>query len=322
MFKTRFTKLLGVKYPIQCGTMMNLSTPPFVAACANAGIFASLASAQYTDEKTLVDALNQLREMTDKPFGVNVSLFPGADPRNVDVTLDILAKEKIKIIETAGRNPEPHLEKIREMGAIHFHKCARLRDAVKVDRLGVDIVGLVGAECGGHPGTEDVSTLILITEASGRVNIPLLAGGGFCDGKGLVAALAMGAEGVIMGSRFLNTKECAIHDSIKKKFINAELTDTMVIQKSIGSPTRVLKNEWAEKIVEMENRGTTLEELLSYIAGRRTANAWVDGGDDAIFGCGQVVGRTKETLSIKDLVTKIMSEAEEVGKRVQSIMNV
>ncbi len=322
MFKTRFTKLLGVQYPIQCGTMMNLSNVEFVAACANAGIFSCLASAMYPDEKTLVEALSKLKHMTDKPWGVNVSLFPGHDARTVDVTLDILAKQNVKIIETAGRSPQPHLEKIRGMGAIHIHKCARIRDAVKVDNLGVDIVALVGAECGGHPGMEEVSTLVLISEASGRVKNPLVAGGGFCDGKSMVAGLAMGADAVIMGSRFLNTTECPVHQSIKDKIIAAEITDTMVIQKSIGSPIRVYRNDWAKKIEELENKGASLEELLPYITSQKAATAWVEGGDDAVFPCGQVIGRTKETLSIKELVAKIMSEAEATAKRIHQISGV
>ena len=321
MFKTRITKLLGVEYPIQCGTMMNLSNAPFVSACANAGIFACLASANFPDEQSLVDELKKMNDMTDKPYGVNVSLFPGHDARTVEVTLDILAKHGAKIIETAGRSPQAHLEKIRAMGAIHLHKCARLRDAVKVDGLGVNIVSLVGAECGGHPGMEDVSTLVLIPEATSQVKAPLLAGGGFCDGKSLVAALAMGAEGVIMGSRFLNTKECPIHQNIKDRIIQAELTSTMVIQKSIGSPIRVLRNKWAEEIEALENKGASLEELLPYITSQKAATAWKDGGEDAVFPGGQVVGRTKETLPVKELVQKIMAEAAEVSKRIDAIAN-
>jgi NAD(P)H-dependent flavin oxidoreductase YrpB (nitropropane dioxygenase family) len=321
MFKTRITELLGVEYPIQCGTMMNLSNAPFVSACANAGIFTCLASANFPDEQSLVDEINKLNDMTDKPYGVNVSLFPGHDARSAEVTLDILAKHGAKIIETAGRSPQAHLEKIRAMGAIHLHKCARLRDAVKVDKLGVNIVSLVGAECGGHPGMEDVSTLVLIPEATSQVGAPMLAGGGFTDGKSLVAALALGAEGVIMGSRFLNTEECPIHQNIKDKMIAAEMTDTMVIQKSIGSAIRVLKNKWAQEIEALENRGASLDELLPYITSQKAATAWRDGGDDAVFPCGQVIGRTKETLTVKELVQKIMTEAKDVSKRIETIAN-
>ncbi|MFH2131223.1 MAG: nitronate monooxygenase [bacterium] len=317
--KTRITELLGVEHPLQVGTMMHLSNADFVAACANAGAFACIASAMFPDEATLRNELARLRDLTDKPFGVNVSLFPGHDARSVDVTLDILAELDIKIIETAGRSPQPHLEKIRQNGATHIHKCARLRDAIKVDSLGVDIISVVGAECGGHPGMEDISTLVLIPEAAASIKAPLFAGGGFCDGKTLMAGLAMGAEGVIMGSRFLNTDECRIHASTKERFVNAGLTDTMVIQRSIHSPVRVLTNEWALSIKTMEDSGATLEELLPKLSGHRSADSWMTGGDDAIFPCGQVIGRVKETLSIKSLVDKIMSEATEVQKRLAAI---
>jgi NADH:quinone reductase (non-electrogenic) len=317
--KTRITELLEIEHPIQVGTMMHISDAEFVAACANAGVFACMATAMFPDEATLRDQLTKVKNLTDKPFGVNVSLFPGHDARTVDVTLDIVNEMGVKIIETAGRSPQPHLEKIRQNGAVHVHKCARLRDALKVDALGVDIISIVGAECGGHPGMEDVSTMVLVPEATAAVKAPMFAGGGFCDGRTLAAGLALGAEGVIMGSRFLNTDECRVHANTKERFVNAGLTDTMVIQKSIHSPVRVLQNEWALKILEMENSGATLEELLPKLSGQLSGESWMTGGDDAIFPCGQVIGRVKETLSIKALVDKIMAEAEEVQQRLVAL---
>ena len=317
--KTRITELLGVKYPIQVGTMMHISNAEFVAACANAGVFACMATAMFPDEATLRAELVKAKELTDKPFGVNVSLFPGHDARTVDVTLDIVNEAGVKIIETAGRSPKPHLDKIRQNGAVHVHKCARIRDAIKVDQLGVDIISIAGAECGGHPGMEEISTLVLVPEATSTIKAPMFAGGGFCDGKTLMAGLALGAEGVIMGSRFMNTDECRIHADTKVRFINAGLTDTMVIQKSIQSPVRVLQNKWALDIQEMENSGASLEELLPKLSGQLSGNSWLTGGDEAVFPCGQVIGRVKETLSIKALVEKIMAEASEVQSRVAAI---
>ena len=313
------TELLGVKHPIQCGTMMHLSDANLVAACANAGIFACIASAMFPDENTLIDELNKLKGLTNKPFGVNVSLFPGHDARTVDVTLDILASAGVKIIETAGRSPEAHLEKIRKSGAVHLHKCARLRDAIKIEKLGVDMVTVVGAECGGHPGMEDVSTMVLIPEVTSSISIPLIAGGGFCDGKGLVAALALGAEGVLIGSRFINTVECKVNEGIKQAMIDAGLTETIVIQKSINSPVRVLNNDWARTIAKMEADGATLEELLPKLSGQLSGEAWITGGADAVFPCGQVIGRTKNTLTVKALVDQIMAEAKSVEKRIHSL---
>ena len=239
MFKTRFTEMLGVQYPIQCGTMMFISNAEFVAACANAGIFSCLASAMFPSEEKLTEEIRKLKDLTDRPFGVNISLFPGLLPMSVEESLDITAREGVRILETAGNNPAPYRGRIKENGFVHLHKCARLRDVVKAQALGVDLVALVGTECGGHPSMEDVTSLVLIPEAAGRLQIPLIAGGGFCDGKTLVAALALGAEGVLMGTRFLNTSECAIHSGHKEKFIQAQETDTVVIQRSIGSATRV-----------------------------------------------------------------------------------
>lgn len=319
MFKTRFTEILGIQHPIQVGTMMHISNADFVVASAEAGIFACLASAMFPNEKQLVEQLNSIRERTDKPFGVNVSLFPGHDARTVGVTLDILARENISIIETAGRNPEPYLDKIRQKGAIHVHKCARLRDAVKADKMGVNIIAVVGAECGGHPGMEDVSSNVLIPEVADTIKAPLVAGGGFGDGKGLVSALAMGAEAVVMGTRFLATKECRIHNDFKDGLMKTGLTDTMIIQKSIGSPIRVLRNKWAEKVLEMEAGGATLTELLPMLSGQLSGKAWLDGGNDAILPCGQIAGRIKTVPTIKEFVDNVMAQAEETVDRIQKL---
>ena len=317
--KTRMTEMLGVEHPIQVGTMHNISNAEFVAASANSGAFACLVSAMFPDKKSLIDEITKLRSLTDKPFGVNVSLFPGADARTADVTLDILADLDVKIIETAGRSPEPHLTKIRRKDVIHVHKCARLKDAVKADKLGVDIVTVVGAECGGHPGMEDTSTMVLIPEVANAINAPLIAGGGFCDGKTLVAGLALGADGILMGSAFLNTDECRIHPRIKEKLIQAEMTDTMIIQKSIKSPVRVLKNKWAMDILNDEENGASLEELLPKLSGIRSGKAWIEGTEEAVFPCGQVIGRINEKLSVSQRVHQIMEEALRIQKRVEAI---
>lgn len=316
MFNTRFTELLGTEYPIQCGSMMYISDANFVAANANAGIFACLVSAMFLTEKKLVDELKKLKDLTDRPFGVNISLFPGLLPTPVERILDILAILEIRIIETAGRSPEPYRKCIQERNLFHIHKCARVRDAVKAESLGVDMVSVVGTECGGHPSMEDVTSLILIPQVADRISIPLVAGGGFCDGRSLVAALALGADGVLMGTRFLLTKECRIHPAIKKRLIQARETDTVVIQRSIGSAIRVFKNEWAEKVLLIEEKGGVLEDLLPLVSGKRTAHAWVHGDEEAVFACGQTVGRIKDNLPIRDLVTKIMTDAKKTRQRL------
>lgn len=319
MFKTRFTKLLGVEYPIQCGTMMQISNAEFVAANANAGIFTCLASAMSSNERSLVDEIRKLKDLTDRPFGVNVSLFPGLFPIPVERTIDIIAREGVDIIETAGNSPAPYREQIRINNLIHIHKCARVKDAVKAEGLGVDIISVVGTECGGHPSMEDVTSLILIPSVAERIQVPMVAGGGFCDGKTLVVALSLGADAMLSGTRFMNTVECRLHPSYKEKLIQAREMDTVIIQRSIGSASRVLRNAWADKILKMEAGGATLEELMPYISGERTASAWINGEEEAKLTCGQVVGRTHETLTIRDLVSQIMAEAEETRKRIAQL---
>ena len=316
MFKTRFTEILGVEYPIQCGTMMHISNAEFTAVNANAGVFACLASAMSPNEQALVGEIRKLKDLSDRPFGVNVSLFPGLLPIPVEKTIDIVAKEGRGIIETAGHSPAPYREQIRASGLTHVHKCARLKDAMKAEALGVDIIAVVGSECGGHPSREDVTSLVLIPSVAEHTSIPLIADGGFCDGKTLVAALALGADAMLSGTRFMSTVECRLHDSYKEVLIQAKETHTVLTQRSIGSLSRVLRNSWAEKILEMEDKGATLEELMPYIRGKRGARAWINGDEDATLACGQAVGRTRETLSIRELVSGIMAEAEETRKRI------
>ena len=215
--------------------------------------------------------------------------------------------------------PAPYREQIRSSGLTHVHKCARLKDAVKAEALGVDILAVVGIECGGHPSMEEVTSLVLIPSVAEHISIPLIAGGGFCDGKSLVAALALGADAMLSGTRFMNTVECRLHDSYKEQLIQAKETDTVLTQRTIGSLSRVLRNNWAEKILEMEAKEATLEELMPYISGKRGARAWINGDDDATLACGQAVGRTRETLSIRELVLRIMAEAEETRKRIAGL---
>ncbi|MCB2227048.1 MAG: nitronate monooxygenase [Desulfarculaceae bacterium] len=316
MFATRITQMLGIKHPLQCGTMMFLSNPEFVAAAANAGVLACLASAMYADEASLAEAIAQARGLTDQPFGVNLSLFPGHAPVPAERVLEITAEAGVKLVETAGRSPEPLRPRIQEAGLMHLHKCARVRDALKAQKLGVDLVAVVGAECGGHPSPENVSTLVLAPQVTAALEVPVIVGGGFCDGRGLVAALALGADAVLMGTRFMNTVECPAHPAVKERLIAAQSNQTMVVQRGIGSGIRVLDNHWARRVQELEEGGAGLEELMPYISGKRTGQAWQSGDPDALVVCGQVVGSSQSTPTIAELVEQIMAEAEAVRARL------
>ncbi|MBW2142754.1 MAG: nitronate monooxygenase [Deltaproteobacteria bacterium] len=321
MLKTRLTELLGVEYPIQCGTMQGITRAELVSAVANAGGFACIPAATFPTGEELLDEIKKTRDMTDKPFGVNVSLFPALMPRPPEDLIGTVIDSGVKILETAGRNPEPHRKQIAEGGLIHIHKCARVRDAIKVDRMGVDAVSIVGTECGGHPSMEGVTSLVLIPQAVDETEKPLIAGGGFSDGRSLVAALALGAEGVNMGTRFMATKECPVPDAVKAKMVELPETSTVIVMQSLGNPSRVFRNAWAEKVLEMENRRASLEELAPLISGEAGRTGWLKGDlDKGLFSVGQVVGRVRDIPAVAELMEQIVSEAKDAKARLDKTL--
>jgi nitronate monooxygenase len=322
MFKTKMTELLGIKYPIQCGTMgLKITGAQLTAAVANAGGLCCICGSMYYPKQEFIDEIKRAQDMTDKPFGVNVSLFP---EMTVTVTpeerIDWVIESGVRILETSGRNPEPYRKQITDARLIHIHKCARVRDTIKVDKMGVDIVSLVGTECGGHPSMEEISTLVLIPAAIDQISKPLIAGGGFCDGRGLVAALALGATGINMGTRFMATKECPIPESVKQRLIEAAETETLLVMKSLMNPSRVLRTSTSEKILELEAKGTALEELAPYISGRTSEAGWMAGDiEKGMMACGQVVGRIHDIPTVKELMERIMADALEAKEYITQL---
>lgn len=319
MLKTRMTELLDIDYPIQCGTMQWISRAELVAAVANAGGLACLAAAIFETPQELTKEIRRTRELTDRPFGVGVGFWPTLTSRDLEETFQTVIDEGVKIVETSGRNPEPFRRQIVNGGLIHIHKCARLRDAAKMSRIGVDAVSVVGFECGGHPGVEAVSTMVLAPLVKDVVSVPLIVGGGICDGRSLMAALALGADGVLMGTRFINTKECTVHLKIKERFEKAAETETVLYLATLNNPGRVLRNAWAEKVVEMEKAGATLEELAPLISGQIARKGLMEGNvDEGLYYCGQVVGRVEDTPSVAELMKRIIGEAVEVKERLNN----
>lgn len=211
------------------------------------------------------------------------------------------------------------MERLEQGGTLILHKCARVRDAIKAEGLGVDIVTVVGFECGGHPSGEEVSTMVLIPRTVDSVKIPVIAGGGIADGRGLVAALALGAEGVVMGTRLLATTECPIHEAFKRAIVQAEGSSTVLLLRSKGTPLRAMKNKAAEEIIQMEARGVSLEELLPKLSGMRGKGAY-EGGDvnGGIFPCGQAAGLIRDVIPVKDLFQRILDEASGIVKRLKT----
>lgn len=322
MIKTKVTEMLGCKYPIIAGTMANISNPEFVAAVSNAGACAVLASANYQTPEELREAIRKTQSLTDQPFAVNINLFPAMMPQEklvkyVEATLD----EGAKIIETSGHKaPADLVPKFKEGGAIWIHKCAGVRYAITGASLGADMITVVGYENGGATGTLDIGTLVMTPSVVDAIDVPVIAGGGITDGRGIAAVLALGAEGVIMGTRMMATKECPLHDNLKQAFVQAKETDTHLVMRSIRNTHRVWRNKAAEKIIELESQKAGLQEIIQVASGQNALKMYRDGDIDAgMVSCGQGVGLVKDIPTVKELLDRIMKEAEEVIQRLKKI---
>ncbi|WP_232732088.1 NAD(P)H-dependent flavin oxidoreductase, partial [Bacillus sp. mrc49] len=263
--------------------------------------------------------IRKVKSMTKKPFAVNLNLFPSqtATP-NADF-IDILVDEDVKIVETSGRSPEGLMPKLKEHGFTVIHKVASVKNAISAEKLGVDAVIIVGNETGGHPGMGDVGTLVMLPRVVDSVSIPVIAGGGFSDGRSLVSALSLGAEGIVMGTRFMATKEAPIHDHVKDWMVSANEMDTVVIQRNIGSPSRVALNAVSKEVDRLENEGATIEALIPLITGQRSKKVYFEGDlDGGIWSCGQSVGLIKEVLTVDELIKQIVHEANNSLESVQT----
>lgn len=317
MFKTRITELFGIKYPIICGGMHLLSRAELVAAVSNAGGLGILASTTFEKKEELREEIRKTKSLTDKPFGVNLNLFPMMRPRSVEEDIDLFIDEGVEIVESSGVSPEPYVPSLKEAGVKIMHKVPAVRYAQKAERVGVDAVAIVGFECAGHPGMDDVTSLILVPLTVDALKIPVAAGGGFCDARSFVAALALGADGVVMGTRFVLTHECVAHPRIKEWLVKAKETETILIDRSLGLPMRVIKNKPAGKALEMDKRGASLEELLTVISGALGKKAWLEGDIDAgVLSLGMAVGRIHEILSVREVIDGVIEEAKDICKRL------
>ncbi len=318
MFKAKITEMLGIEYPIIGGTMMYLSTEEFVAAISNAGALGILASAIYQSKDEFRTALRRLKDLTDKPFAVNLSLFPAMRPIAPEEYVEVILEEGVKIVETSGHKaPEDLIEKLKKNNVTMIHKCVGIRYAKKAESLGVDAVTVVGYENGGATGRLDITTLCLVPRVVDAVNLPVIGGGGIADGRGVSAVLALGAEAVIVGTCLMATDECPLHDNVKQGLVGASELDTMIIMRSIENTHRVWINDAAKKVAEMEARKAGLDELLTVITGEN-AKAMYDKGDVAkgMLSCGQGVGLVTKVRPVRDLVQEMMAQAEESLKRL------
>ncbi len=317
MFKTRITELLGIKYPIIQGGMVWLSTAELAAAVSNAGGLGIITSANSATKEELRDELRKAKSLTDKPLGVNINLSPTTRPVNTEEYIEVVIKEGIRIVETSGRSPEPHMKQFKQGDVKVIHKApGAVRYAEQAELVGCDAVSIIGYECGGHPGPDDTGSLVLVRATVETIKIPVIAGGGFADAQGFVAALALGADGILMGTRFMATKECPAHPKFKEWLIQAKETDTFITQRSIRAPDRNLRNEPALKVLEMESKGATLEQLLSVTSGTNAQRVYFEGDLDAgLAECGQVVGIIQDIPSVKEVIDGIVEGAEEIIKK-------
>ena len=321
MFQTRIAQLFGIQYPIVQGGLHWLATAELASAVSEAGGLGLISSLSFPDQEALRKEIRRMKEMTKKPFGVNLSMLPEIDRGDrTEEVLQVMIEEGVPIIETSGRSPEPFVRRLKKEGIKLIHKVPSVRFAQKAQSIGADAVTIVGFECGGHPGMDDVTSFALIPRVVDSVKIPVIAGGGIADARGFLAALALGAEGVVMGTRFVSTQECPAHPRIKEWFLRAKETDTLMIQRSIRNAARVMKNKAAEKALAMEQSGATLEELMTVISGDLGKKALAEGDvDNAVIACGQCVGLIHDIKPVKQVIEEMIQGTQVLLEKLRSI---
>jgi NAD(P)H-dependent flavin oxidoreductase YrpB (nitropropane dioxygenase family) len=310
MLKTRFTKLFGVEHPIIQGGMQWVGRAEFVAAVSNAGALGVLTGLTQPSPDELRREIEKTQKLTDKPFGVNLTILPTLKPVPYDDYLQAIIDSGVKIIETAGRSPEPYMQRIKQAGMKVIHKCTSVRFARKAEQLGVDAVSIDGFECAGHPGEDDVPGLILFARAAEEVKIPLISSGGIADARGLVAALALGCDGINMGSRFVATKEAPVHDSVKQLMLESDEKSTKLVFRTLRNTERVFANSVASKIIDMEAAGKGIDEIGPVASGQKGRLVFEQGNREAgIWAIGLSMGLIHDIPTVAELVSRMVNEA-------------
>ena len=311
--KTRLTELLGIETPIICGGMMRVGTAELAAAASNAGALGVMTALTQPTPEGLRAEIEKCKSLTDKPFGVNLTVGVVATDINYDDYIDVILESGIKIVETAGRSPEPFMERFKSNGVKVIHKCVAVRHALKSERIGVDVVSIDGFECAGHPGEQDVGGLVLFPAAAQALKIPVVASGGIADGRGLAAALALGCEGINMGSRFMVTQEAPIHEGIKQKIVEMDENQTRLIFRSYKNTARVYRNSIADKVVEIEEAGGDFGQVHHLVSGANQDKAWSTGDIEAgMITVGMSGGLINDIPTCAELVNNIMTDAEQI----------
>jgi nitronate monooxygenase len=317
MLTTRFTELFGIEHPIVQGGMQWVGRAELVAAVANAGALGFITALTQPTPEALAREISRCREMTDKPFGVNLTILPALKPPPYAEYRQAIVDAGVRIVETAGNNPQEHIEALKAHGVKVIHKCTSVRHAVKAEKIGADAISIDGFECAGHPGEDDIPGLILIPAAADKVRIPMIASGGFGDARGLVAALALGAEGINMGTRFMCTVESPIHQRIKESIVANDERATDLILRTLRNTSRVARNEVSQKVVAIERRGgATIDDLRDLVSGQRGKVVYEEGDPEfGIWSAGMVQGLIHDIPTCAQLVSRIVREAEEIIAR-------
>lgn len=313
--KTRITELFSIEHPIIQGGMHYVGLAELAAAVSNAGGLGIITALTQPTPEHLAAEIRRCREMTDKPFGVNLTFLPAVKPPDYPGYVRAIIEGGVKIVETAGNNPQKWLPPLKEAGVKVIHKCTSIRHALKAQSIGVDALSIDGFECGGHPGEDDVPNFILLPRAADELKLPFVASGGMADGRSLVAALALGADGINMGTRFIATKEAPVHDKVKAAILAATELDTRLIMRPLRNTERVLANPAVERILVKERElgdRITFQDIAPEVAGvypRVMQQGEVDAG---AWSCGMVAGLINDIPTVKELIERIMAQAEQI----------
>ena len=315
MIKTPITEMFGIERPIVQGGLMWIARAELAAGVGNAGGIGFMTALTFPDADALRAEIRKCKEMTDKPFGINLTFLPTLRPPDYPAYINVCIEEGVKFIETAGRNPEPYMEQIKSADIKVVHKCTSVRHAIKAEKIGCDVVSIDGFEAAGHPGEDDVTSLILIPLTRDAINIPIIASGGFADGRGRVAALGLGADGMNMGTRFVATQEAPLHLKVKQALVDHGELDTKLIMRTLRNTERVIRNPVVDKVLEIEGRegDTKIEDLVPYVSGLVGKEMLEDGDmEKGIMSAGQSMGLGKDIPTCQELLDRIMAEAEEI----------
>jgi nitronate monooxygenase len=314
MLKTRITELFGIDRPIVQGGLMWIARAELAAAVGNAGGIGFMTALTFPEAEQLRAEIRKCREMTDKPFGVNLTFLPSLRPIDYPAYINVCIDEGIKFIETAGRNPEPYMDQLKSAGIKVVHKCTSVRHAVKAEKIGCDVVSIDGFEAAGHPGEDDVTSLILIPLTRDAISLPIIASGGFADGRGLVGCLGLGADGMNMGTRFVATTEAPVHENVKQALVNHGERDTRLIMRTLRNTERVLHNPVVDKVLDIESKGDTkIEDIAPLVSGLVGREMLEDGQmEKGVLSAGQSMGHVRDIPTCQELFDRIMADAETI----------